>query len=177
MPDLASTGDNKGMLRDKNLIPLSHQHQHALAMCVRLDRALAKGNADLHAWQEEVVNLWESEIRFHFEAEEKVLFPAAEKYADLKPLLKQLLSEHAGLRDFFARAAARQMDAAALKNFGEALSGHIRTEERQLFEECQRQMTADEMARAGSAMDEYFAKSGMPGASCALPSPRNAQSG
>ena len=146
-------------------------------MCVRLDRALAKGNPDLLDWQEEVVNLWESEIRFHFEAEEKVLFPAAEKYADLKPLLKQLLSEHTMLRDFFARAAARQMDAAALKTFGETLSGHIRTEERQLFEECQRQMTADEMARAGSAMDEYFAKSGMPGASCALPSARNARSG
>ena len=165
------------MLRDKNLIPLSHQHQHALAMCVRLERALAKGGADLTAWQEEIAGIWESEIRFHFEAEEKVLFPAAEKYTALSPLVKQLLSEHAMLRDFFARAAARQMDAAAMKAFGEALSGHIRTEERQLFEECQRQMPADEMARAGSAMDEYFAKSGMPGASCALPSPRNAWSG
>ena len=30
------------MLRDRNLIPLSHQHQHALALCVRLDRALQR---------------------------------------------------------------------------------------------------------------------------------------
>ena len=158
------------MLRDKNLIPLSHQHQHALAMCVRLDRALAKGEADLNAWQEEVGGIWESEIRFHFEAEEKILFPAADKYASLRPLVKQLLSEHGTLRDFFTRAQTRRLDAASLKTFVETLAHHIRTEERELFEECQRQMPAAEMALAGAAMDDYFAKSGMPGASCALPS-------
>ncbi len=158
------------MLRDKNLIPLSHQHQHALAMCVRLDRALAKGDADLNAWQKEMVGMWESEIRFHFEAEEKVLFPAAEKYARLRPLVKQLLAEHGTLRGFFARAKTRRLDAAALKAFCETLSQHIRTEERQLFEECQRHMPAGEMARAGAAMEEYFANCGMLGASCALPS-------
>jgi hemerythrin-like domain-containing protein len=158
------------MLRDKNLIPLSHQHQHALAMCVRLDRALAKGDADLEAWQEEMASMWESEIRFHFEAEEKFLFPVADEYASLRPLVKQLLAEHGTLRDFFARAKARRLDPAGLKSFGESLSQHIRTEERQLFEQCQRQMPASEMAHAGAAMEEYFAKSGMPGASCSLPS-------
>jgi len=158
------------MLRDKNLIPLSHQHQHALAMCVRLDRALAKGDADLNAWQEEIAGIWESEIRFHFEAEQKILFPAAEKYASLRPLVKQLLSEHATLRGFFARAQTRRLDATALKTFVETLAHHIRTEERELFEGCQRQMPAAEMALTGAAMDDYFGQSGMPGASCALPS-------
>ncbi|MFZ3211686.1 MAG: hemerythrin domain-containing protein [Terriglobales bacterium] len=158
------------MLRDKNLIPLSHQHQHALAMCVRLDRALVKGDADLNSWQEEIAGIWESEIRFHFETEEKILFPAADQYASLRPLVKQLLSEHATLRDFFARAQTRRLDATTLPAFVETLAQHIRTEERELFEECQRQMPAAEMARAGAAMDDYFAKSGTPGASCALPS-------
>jgi len=157
------------MLRDKNLVPLSHQHQHALAMCVRLDRTLAKGDADLNAWQEEIAGIWESEVRFHFEAEEKVLFPAAEKYAPLQPLVKRLLAEHGTLRDFFAHAKMRRLDSSALKTFVETLSRHIRTEERELFEECQRQMSSEEMARTGTAMDHYFANSGMPGASCALP--------
>jgi hemerythrin-like domain-containing protein len=157
------------MLRDKNLIPLSHHHQHALAMGVRLDRALARGDADLHAWQEEMVSIWEGEIRFHFQAEEQVLFPAAAKYASLAALVQQLLSEHATLRDFFARAQARRLQAADLKSFAATLSQHIRTEERQLFEECQRQMSAAEMARTGAAMEDYFANCGMPGKSCALP--------
>ena len=123
------------MLRDKNLIPLSHQHQHALAMCVRLERALARGDADPQAWQEEIASIWEREICFHFEAEEQVLFPAAEQYAPLRPLVRQLVAEHGALRGFFARAKMRQMDAATLKTLGETLSRHIRTEERQLFEE------------------------------------------
>jgi hemerythrin-like domain-containing protein len=160
------------MLRDKNLIPLSHQHQHALAMCVRLDRALATGNADLSAWQEEIVRAYETEIRLHFEAEENVLFPAAEKYADLQPLIKQLLSEHGTLRGFFARAERRHLDAASLKTFGETLAQHIRIEERQLFEECQQHMSAQEIANVGAALDHYFANSGMPGPSCELPRDR-----
>ena len=157
------------MLRDKNLVPLSHQHQHALALCVRLDRALAKDNPDLDAWQEEMVRIWESEIRFHFEAEEKVLFPAAEKYASIRPLVKHLLSEHGTLRGFFARAQMRRLDHPSLKTFGETLSQHIRTEERELFEECQRQMVPEELARVGTEMAEYFATSGMPGATCTVP--------
>ena len=157
------------MLRDKSLIPLSHQHQHALALCVRLDRALAKDNPDLDAWQEEMVRIWESEIRFHFEAEEKVLFPAAEKYGSIQPIVKHLLSEHGTLRGFFARAEMRRLNAASLKTFGETLSQHIRTEERELFEECQRQMPPDELARIGADKGEYFARTGMPGAACALP--------
>ena len=161
------------MLRDKNFIPLSHQHQHALAMCVRLDRAFAQGRSDFNAWQEEIVRMWEDEIRFHFEAEEKVLFPAAEKYDSLQPLVAQLRSEHATLRGFFEGARLRHLDATNLKIFGETLSQHIRTEERQLFEECQRLMPAEEIARAGAAMDTYFAQSGMSGASCALPAHPN----
>jgi len=39
------------MLRDKNLIPLSHQHQHALALCVRIERASPISADDLEAWQ------------------------------------------------------------------------------------------------------------------------------
>jgi hemerythrin-like domain-containing protein len=161
------------MLRDKNLIPLSRQHQHALALCVRIDRALAKGDPDLNAWQEEMVRIWEGEIRFHFEAEEKVFFPAAEKYGSIQPLVKHLLSEHGTLRGFFARARMRRLDASHLKTFGQTLSRHIRTEERQFFEECQRQMPSEELARLGAEMDQYFANSGMPGATCALPSSLN----
>jgi len=47
-----------------------------------------------------------------------------------------------------------------------------------LFEEYQQQMPADEMARTGAAMEEYLAKSGMPGVSCARrSSSKNALSG
>ena len=157
------------MLRDKNLIPLSHQHQHALAMCVRLDRSLAKGNADLASWQEEITGIWKNEIRFHFQAEEKVLFPAAQKFVALQQLIKELLSQHETLCAFFNRAATGKLSETDLKAFGARLSQHIRIEEREFFEECQRLMSADEISRVGAEMNEYFRHSGMPGAACTLP--------
>ena len=48
--------DNGSMLRDNNLIPLSHQHQHALALCVQIDRALAKISAGTYGTCEQCGN-------------------------------------------------------------------------------------------------------------------------
>ena len=67
------------MLRDPSLIPLSRQHQHALALCVRIDRALEASGFDLKTWQEEVEQHFAQEIQFHFAAEEQVLFPKAKR--------------------------------------------------------------------------------------------------
>jgi hemerythrin-like domain-containing protein len=142
------------MLRDKNLVPLSRQHQHALALCVRIDRAMQGGEIELDAWQAEIQQLFEGEIGIHFAAEEKELFPAAARFVELKSLVDELLAEHAFLRDCFARAAARSLDTASLGNFGEKLAEHIRKEERQLFEGMQKAMSASELASLGAALDQ-----------------------
>jgi hemerythrin-like domain-containing protein len=144
------------MLRDKNLIPLSHQHQHALALCVRLDRAIQAGEVDLEAWQAEMQQQFESEIAIHFAAEEKELFPAAARFPELRPLVDELLAEHRFLRDCFTRAAARSLDRQGLGDFGEKLVRHIRKEERQLFEGMQKVMSPQELARLGAALDEVL---------------------
>lgn len=160
------------MLRDKNLIPLSHQHQHALALCVRIERSLQAGGK-VEEWHEEVARAFETEIQYHFAAEEKVLFPACEKYEALKPLIKHLLSEHGTLRGFFAMAAAKNMDAHQLTTFHQTLSQHVRTEERELFEQCQALMPEEEMNSLGSAMLCYFETSGMPGPACDYRPPKS----
>lgn len=144
------------MLRDKNLIPLSHQHQHALAMCVRIDRAVQAGGVDLPAWQAEVHHIFEQEIRIHFEAEEQVLFPVAVRLG-LEPLVQELLQEHAILRESFSRAAAQTIDISELHLFATKLSGHIRKEERQLFEEMQRLISPDQMQEIGAALEKALA--------------------
>lgn len=158
------------MLRDPHLVPLSHQHQHALALCVRLDRDLKSGSspAQLEAWQAEVEQLFHDEIRYHFEAEEKVLFPEAHKQGTLRILVEELQAEHLRLRALVQRAGARSLDAAGLQQFAEILSAHIRKEQRQLFEQCQALLPAAALERVGSALEEYFKHSWMPGASCAL---------
>jgi hemerythrin-like domain-containing protein len=145
------------MLRDKSLIPLSHQHQRALALCVRLDRAIQAGEVDLEAWQAEIQQIFEQEIAVHFAAEESDLFPAAARFPELQPLVAELLTGHAVLRDFFSRASARTLHRAGLQALVEKLASHIRKEERQLFEEMQKLMTPEEMANLGVALQQGLA--------------------
>src|SRR6266550_2452569 len=119
------------MLRDKNLVPLSRQHQHALALCVRLDRALQAGEVDAEAWSEEIRQIFAQEVATHFAAEEKVVFPAAAAFPGLSPLVEQLLAEHVSLTKIFTRATTANLDVNSLRSFVEQLSSHIRKEERQ----------------------------------------------
>jgi hemerythrin-like domain-containing protein len=141
------------MLRDKSLIPLSHQHQRALALCVRIDRAQPIPDRDLDAWQIEIAQHFQQEIRIHFSAEEQVLFPAARKFGELSPLAEELTSDHAALREFFSAAEARRMTSETLPAFAQQLSVHIRKEERQLFERLQQLMKPGDLADLGAKLE------------------------
>ncbi len=141
------------MLRDKNLIPLSRQHQHALALCVRLDRALQAGPIDPEPWQAEMAQIFEQEITIHFAAEEQELFPAAANFPELQLVVQELFEEHKLLRDLFARAQSRGLDRSGLSSFATALAQHIRKEERQLFEGMQKLMSAGELEILGASLE------------------------
>jgi len=141
------------MLRDKNLIPLSHQHQKALALCVRIDRAQPIPDADVQAWQAEIAQHFEQELKIHFSAEEQVLFPAARQFAELTPLVEELIADHVALRESFSQAEALRMSTKNLPAFAQQLSTHIRKEERQLFERLQMKMTPEELAALGEQLE------------------------
>jgi hemerythrin-like domain-containing protein len=141
------------MLRDRNLIPLSRQHQHVLALCVRIDRASPIAETELAAWQAELVQQFRSEIRVHFTAEEQALFPVARKFSELIPLVEDLLTDHAALRESFAHAEEQKMSPTDLFRFAERMSAHIRKEERQLFERMQELMSPGEMTRLGGSVE------------------------
>jgi hemerythrin-like domain-containing protein len=142
------------MLRDRNLIPLSHQHRRALVLCVRIDRASPIEESDLLVWQAEIAQHFQAEIRIHFAAEENVLFPAARRFPALVPLVEELLLDHFLLRESFAKAEAHAMSATDVSAFAECMSVHIRKEERQLFQRLQELMTPAELALLGKNLDE-----------------------
>ena len=154
------------MLRHTSLIPLSRQHQHALALCVRIDRASPIGDADLPAWQAEIALHFETEIRIHFAAEELALFPVARRFPELNPLVEELLFDHFMLREFFAKAEAHKMSATDLPAFALLMSTHIRKEERQLFERMQELMNAEELALLGRSLEVALKDAAQ---ACALP--------
>jgi hemerythrin-like domain-containing protein len=141
------------MLRDKSLIPLSHQHQQALSLCVRIDRAQPIADADLGAWQAEIEQHFVQEIKIHFSAEEQILFPAARQLPELVPLVEELIGDHRSLRKCFSQAEERRMSLDNLLSFARQFSGHIRKEERHLFERMQQLMTQKELADLGIQLE------------------------
>ena len=140
------------MLRNKNLVPLSRQHQHALALCVRIDRALPIAESDLGAWQSEMVRHFRAEIGIHFAAEEEFVFPAARVFPELNPLVEELVSDHAWLRKRFAEGEAQRLSGVAIGEFARRLAEHIRKEERQLFERLQQLMSGEELGLIGQKL-------------------------
>lgn len=154
------------MLRDKSLIPLSHQHQRALALCVRIDRAQPIRIVDLEAWQAEIEQEFEQEIKIHFAAEEQVLFPAARRFSQLLPLADELIGDHERLREMFTEAAHRRMSTESLPAFAQELAAHIRKEERQLFQGLQELMSASELSALGSQLQAALKEASQ---TCILP--------
>jgi hemerythrin-like domain-containing protein len=154
------------LLRDKSLIPLSRQHQHALALCVRIDRAQPIAERDVEAWQAEIKQQFQQEIKFHFAAEEQVLFPIARNFPDLISLVDELAAEHDSLRREFSQADTNTLTAEDLPRFAGTFSQHIRKEERQLFERIQQLLSPQEMAALGVSLESALQEAS---ASCILP--------
>jgi len=137
--------------RHESLIPLSHQHQHALALAVIIRRrfGIEKGEP---AWREEMVSriheAYRAELDGHFEVEETVLFPEMERHLGPLALVAELLRDHDSLHGL-----VRLLEASAtfplLDGFSALLEAHIRKEERQLFAEFEKRMPADEARTLG----------------------------
>lgn len=153
------------MLRNKNLIPLSRQHQHALALCVRIERASPV--TDLAGWQAEVAQQFRGEIAVHFAAEERIVFPAAREFEELGALVAELLGEHVQLRASFAAAEAGRMSGRELAAFAGQLASHIRKEERRLFERLQELLSEEAIGTMGRELEAALADATQV---CAIPS-------
>jgi hemerythrin-like domain-containing protein len=138
------------MVRDASLIPLSHQHHNGLALCVMTRRSLAADTSarNLAKLARRVVERYELELVNHFEIEEQVLFPACAAM----PLVAQLIAEHRALEALVARLRT-ECSPALLEEFCEALSSHIRREEKELFEEIQRTLPRETLDAAGAEID------------------------
>ena len=136
---------------------------------MRLKRALQNRDSNPITWQEEMQSIFEAEVRGHFLAEEQVLFPEAAQVPELTALVGKLRIEHATLRDYFASAARRELTTADLTKFAELLAIHVRAEEGELFEGCQRAFQESKMAQLGAALDEALRLAGADGTQCSLP--------
>jgi hemerythrin-like domain-containing protein len=149
------------MLRDPSLIPLSHQHHNALALCALTRRSLAAGPTpgNVAKLARRAMERCELELANHFEIEEQVLFPECGPM----PLIALLVAEHRMIEGLVAQLRTAPTET-LLEQFCARLSAHIRREENELFEEIQRILPREALDRAGSEIDRRAVRAPCPGA-------------
>ncbi len=130
------------MKRHPALVPLSHDHHHALVHARRLQEEGTPAARDF-------LRFFASETTRHFREEEELVFPLL--YADEPESLRVVLLQHQQLRALAKRLRSGEDVAAEL---GALLEAHIRIEERDLFELIQRVVPEDELAAIGLAPRE-----------------------
>ena len=150
------------MLRDPSLIPLSHQHQHGLALTVLIDRGLKATPTKEKAVElaQKVAQMAEVELLGHFQVEEKVLFPAVRARLESDAVVDYLVDQHRKLESLIEQLAAADDSTRIplLNEFGDLLHRHIRVEERELFQEIQATLSEDQLAALGEEIDSNVAK-------------------
>ena len=115
------------MSRHPALVPLSHDHHHALVHARRLRRGDSEGFAEFFA----------HDLARHFRQEEEIVFPLLAEVGNEPPELARALLEHARIRALARRPA---------EELGRLLEAHVRLEERVLFETIQRVVPDERLA-------------------------------
>lgn len=136
------------MLRDRSLIPLSHQHHNALALCVLTDRSLSADTSgdNIGKLASRIVERFEIEMRNHFELEEQVLFPLIGDAA------APLIEEHRAM-ERMVEVLRTEPTAERISGFTALLRQHVRKEENELFEDAQRALSRDTLDRIGEELE------------------------
>jgi hemerythrin-like domain-containing protein len=135
------------MLRDRSLIPLSHQHHNALALCVLTGRSLSQDASEVNIRKlaQRIVDRYEIEMRNHFELEEQVLFPHC-------PAAKDLINEHREM-ERMVQLLRTDPSAELIHSFTRLLQTHVRKEENELFETAQQELPREKLDEIGQVLE------------------------
>jgi len=123
------------MKRHPALIPLSHDHHHALVEARRLRRAADTPESAKAATA--FLRFFAGETTRHFREEEELLFPSVVEFEEARERLVQALLEHQRLRASAARLqqlvdTGGKLDE-TMRELGGLLEAHVRLEEREVF--------------------------------------------
>jgi hemerythrin-like domain-containing protein len=143
------------MLRHSSLIPLSHEHQHGLALCVLTDRALNTDSSreNVSARARAIVEQFDVELQHHFDVEEDILFPVLARFAELKELVADLIEEHRRMTRI-VDLLKKDSEIESVREFVSLLHEHIRKEENRLFESAQRLLTQEDLEHLARAFEQ-----------------------
>ncbi len=127
--------------RSEALIQFSREHHFGLLLVWKIRQGL-KNNIEPRRISSYTVFFFEKELTAHFKEEEKDLFV---KLAVDDPLRKQAFEEHKRIYELIAGLQQDSTNTTLLTQFADALDGHIRFEERTLFNHLQQHLSEDEL--------------------------------
>jgi hemerythrin-like domain-containing protein len=150
-------------IRHPALVPLAREHHDALLLAVRLQQGR---RALLRLWSHDptvqakiLAGFYRSKLLRHFRAEENILFPLIDAHLrSLHALAETLRSDHLW---FHAQVETIESAGSAdlislLSAFGKRLESHIRTEDRELFCEFERDASEEVLSQLQHAMDKFY---------------------
>ena len=127
------------IMRHPSLLPLSHDHHHALALALRcrkqaLGQLKPMGVEGLRLRALELRDFFDKQLAPHFRAEEEALFPfMRDAVPESAVMLDELLRDHESFRQAVQKLAAGTGTGKLIFDVGDLLERHIRREERELF--------------------------------------------
>ncbi len=131
------------MKRAQALQGLSREHHEALVLARRASATAADPNSPGASVQSaHLLKRWALQFAPHLALEERTLLPALERKAHTAEVALAL-TQHAALRDLIERL--RLGDVQALALWGDAMSAHVRFEERSLFPLAETVLTPSEL--------------------------------
>ena len=142
--------------RHDALVPLTHDHHHALAQARRLKGvAELEREADRRNAANDFVNFYYGRAVRHFHEEEELFFAPVVDHPEAGPLVVRAITEHLRLHAL-VRTVKRQLsigeaDDGVLREISDLLTEHVRFEEKELFPLIERLVTDDELADLATA--------------------------
>lgn len=136
------------MKRHSAIVPLSHDHHHALILAQALKKNAPKtglGSKSAEEKTEAAINSYNTELIPHFNHEEVLLFPLAlGKDEELDKMIHDILEEHDKIRSSIETLRDGDLEE-NLDAFGKLLENHVRTEERTLFPKIEEVVGEEEL--------------------------------
>lgn len=143
------------MKRDKNLIPLSHDHHHGLILSqiLKEDTPPYTGlPSSLEGKKNYAIEFFNKELKKHFKEEEKILLPRCKgKDKSLDQHFDTMLTDHKELYKLFSELK-KKTDKKLMDKTGRKLGEHIRFEERILFPLIQKVLNEKELELIGKEL-------------------------
>ncbi|MDC3413506.1 hemerythrin domain-containing protein [Aquibacillus sp. 3ASR75-11] len=139
----------RGLKRHKALRPLSHHHNQALFVALKLKRVgTEKSRFSVEEVREEVQLFWEPGGREHFREEEEILLTTYAQYASIDDKqISDMLLEHVKIGALMNKLLKADDDDPfeLMHELGTLLETHIRKEERIIFPMIERALPEDKM--------------------------------